>query len=71
MTHHSDGDWQLLCGTTNDTADARVICLACAFERDPTIGALASLPLGWQAWREAPDAQWQRDEMLEEDFDLF
>jgi len=27
---------------------------------DPTVGTLADLPLGWQAWRAAPGDPWQR-----------
>jgi hypothetical protein len=51
VTHDDDGAWQLLCGITNRTEDGRIVCLGCMFERDPTIGALADLPRGWQAWR--------------------
>lgn len=46
-----DGCWQVLCGTTNEPDDGRVVDLGCMFERDPSIGQLADLPLGWRAWR--------------------
>ena len=60
VTHDVEGDWQILCGTTNDPADALVVCLGCAYERDRTIGALADLPRGWMAWRDTADAPWIR-----------
>ena len=47
VSHDLDGDWQVLCGTTVETEDARIICLGCLFQRDRTIGELADLPLGW------------------------
>jgi hypothetical protein len=60
VTHDDDGDWQVLCGTTSDPADGRVACLGCLFVRDPAIGELADLPLGWRAWRENASAPWLR-----------
>jgi hypothetical protein len=46
VSHDEEGDWQMLCGTTNDTADALVVCLGCAYQRDRSIGELADLPPG-------------------------
>jgi hypothetical protein len=60
VTHDDDGDWQILCGTTNAPEDGLVVCLGCAYQRDRTIGALADLPRGWSAWRDAKDAPWIR-----------
>jgi len=61
VTHDVDGDWQILCGTTNASDDGRVLCLGCAFQRDRSIGQLADLPLGWCAWRDELGAPWKRD----------
>jgi hypothetical protein len=62
VTHdEDDGGWQVLCGTTNDPKDGRVVGLDCMYERDPSIGELADLPLGWKAWREATDRDWIRE----------
>jgi len=61
VTHDDDGDWQILCGTTNETADGRVVCLGCAFELDRSIGQLAGLPRGWRAWRDSPADPWHRE----------
>lgn len=44
VTHDDDGDWQILCGTTNEPADGSVMCLGCMFQRDRSIGQLADLP---------------------------
>jgi hypothetical protein len=61
VTHDiDDGIWQILCGTTNDPAEGRVLCLGCLFERDRSIGELADLPLGWIAWRVSRNDPWQR-----------
>jgi hypothetical protein len=60
VTHDDNGDWQILCGTTNDEKDCLVVCLGCAFEKDRSIGELADLPLGWNAWRKSPFLPWQR-----------
>jgi len=68
VSHDDDGDWQVLCATTNDTDDALVVCLGCAYQRDKTLGALADLPRGWFAWREAADRPWIR-ELKEPDAD--
>ena len=56
-----DGMWQVLCGTTNDPEDGRIVCLGCLYNRDSTIGELADLPLGWRASREAIGVAWHRE----------
>ena len=60
VTHDDDGDWQFLCGTTNETDDGRIVCLKNIVEDHPSVTELVDLPLGWQAFREAPDKLWQR-----------
>jgi hypothetical protein len=61
VTHDDDGDWQILCGTTNEPADGLVISLGCMFQRERSIGQLADLPRGWRAWRDSATASWQRE----------
>ena len=61
VTHDEDGAWQVLCGTTNDSDDGRLACLGCLFLRDPSIGELADLPLGWRASRESAGFPWHRE----------
>jgi hypothetical protein len=58
--HDDDGDWQFLCGTTQATEDLRIVCMGCAFEREPALRALADLPCGWMAIRDSDDTPWQR-----------
>jgi hypothetical protein len=62
-----DGAWQMLCGTTNDPTDGRIACLGCLYERDPTLGEVADLPMGWRAWRTSRAAPWQRERRPNED----
>jgi hypothetical protein len=63
-----DGCWQVLCGTTNDPDDGRVVGLACLYAIDPSIGALADLPRGWIAWRPDPNAPWQRAPKTDDEY---
>ena len=59
VSHDNDGDWQFLCGS-DDPGACLIVCLACAFERDRTVGLVADLPVGWQAWRESVNDHWHR-----------
>ncbi len=57
-----DGAWQFLaagCGMFAES-EAAVVSLENVTRLDPTVIALADLPLGWRAWRDAPTAPWQR-----------
>jgi hypothetical protein len=61
VTHDADdGSWQFLCGTTDDTADGRIVGLGQMYARDATLGELADLPEGWRAWRATPTHPWER-----------
>ncbi|NUP07842.1 MAG: DUF4262 domain-containing protein [Polyangiaceae bacterium] len=60
VAHEEDGDWQLLCGTTTATPDARAACFGCLFDKDRTLAELADLPRGWTAKRPAAGAPWTR-----------
>lgn len=55
-----DGGWQFLTGESIETSDSMVVGLSTVYALDPTIGELADLPLGWQAWREHRNASWVR-----------
>jgi len=61
VSHDEDGDWQFLCGTTDNPADCVVVCLGCAYDKDNSIGQLADLPLGWRAWRDTLTDPWKRE----------
>lgn len=55
-----DGSWQFLPAGGFDENDAMVVGLHHFVEKDPSVAELADLPLGWRAWRQTPDAPWQR-----------
>jgi hypothetical protein len=55
-----DGAWQFLPAGDFDVDDAMVVGLHHFLEKDASVAELADLPLGWQAWRDGPDAPWQR-----------
>jgi hypothetical protein len=57
-----DGAWQFLCGTTNDPEDGRVVGLGTIVRIDPSVEAVADLPLGWRAYRASNSAPWTREE---------
>ena len=59
--HEDDGDWQFLHGEIADDDEIAVICMACAYERDRSLGDLADLPDGWMATRVSVDSPWQRE----------
>jgi hypothetical protein len=61
VSHDSDGDWQFLCGTTNQIKDVRIVSLGCIFERDQTVATIADLPEGWTAYRSNIGAEWNRE----------
>ena len=47
--HDQDGDWQILCGTTLATEDARIVHFEHLVEMVPSLASLADLPSGWWA----------------------
>ena len=55
-----DGGGQFIGSEGPREDQAMVVSLRSVFERDDSIGDLADLPLGWRAWRDGPDAPWQR-----------
>ena len=65
--HDHDGEWQFMCGTTNATVDAKLVCLGCMVERDPTLNQLADMPTGWLAYRESQEHPWSREEYADSD----
>ena len=69
VSHDKDDDWQFLCGTTNDTADGRLVCLGSIVETHPSVVELADLPAGWQASRNTPGEPWRRKKTQGEPFE--
>jgi hypothetical protein len=61
VSHDVDGDWQFLCGTTNQVADGALVRLSTIIRLDPTILELGDMPAGWRATRPAPGQPWRRE----------
>jgi hypothetical protein len=59
VSHDHDGDWQFLCGDLGDDEEGLIVCLGCAYERDPSLAGLSDLPIGWQARRGSVEEPWQ------------
>jgi len=55
-----DGAWQFHSAHHATMADLMIVSLREVFDVDPSIAALADLPLGWEASRLAPGQRWQR-----------
>jgi hypothetical protein len=61
VSHDSDdGAWQFHCGVPTTPDDAMVVSLKNMLDKDPTLAALADLPLGWIAERTDPASEWKR-----------
>lgn len=55
--------------TTDD--DIRLVTLEEFFACDTSVGSLSDLPCGWQALRQTPSADWQRQQMPRGDMFYF
>jgi hypothetical protein len=57
-----DGGWQFHDddGMPKGEEEARVVSLRSIVAKDASLTQLADLPLGWRAWRTAPEGEWQR-----------
>jgi hypothetical protein len=61
VTHDvEDGSWQFLDGKEVKEEDALVVGLDTVLVHDPSVAAVADLPLGGHAWRDSPEAEWTR-----------
>jgi hypothetical protein len=62
VTHDSDDySWQFIGSSDGTPENARIIALSEAVQLDPSVLALADLPVGWHAWRDSPDDPWVRE----------
>lgn len=64
--HDPVGNWQFLDDTTDEPGDPVTLCLGCVFEKHADMAAIADLPQGWGASRDAVGAEWERWEMAPE-----
>lgn len=60
VSHDQNGDWQFLCGTTNEPKDGALVCLGEMVDRNETLGEVADLPDGWRAERRTIGGIWAR-----------
>ena len=67
VAHDHNGDWQFLCGMTDDPDDMSIVCFGCMFELHPLIAQFYDLPTGWLCWRDEEDEEWQREELPPDD----
>ncbi len=61
VTHDADdGAWQFhgYSGPTSEE-DARIVGLGEIVKMDSTLKELHDLPLGWHAWRDSKESEWQ------------
>lgn len=65
VLHYDDGEWQFMCNTTNDPDDGMVICMGCFVQKFPEIAELATLPLGFDAYREDVNQPWEIEKLEE------
>ncbi len=61
VTHEADdGAWQFHPHGGTPMREAAVVALEEMVALEPRLAELSDLPLGWHAWRESPEAAWQR-----------
>lgn len=63
--HNDDGDWQFHTSLEPNLDDAKLVCLEEIATLDPTINDLYHLQLGWWAWRDSKEDEWQYEERLD------
>ncbi len=63
VSHDHDGDWQFLCGTTNETKDGALVNLGGMLTRDGTLSGVADLPEGFKAARLEIGGTWVRSKI--------
>ena len=61
VIHDESGDWQCMDGFEYSTDDFELVPLFAILEIDPSVAEVLELAPGERAWREAPDAAWQRE----------
>lgn len=58
VLHDDEGTWQMLDNQPVTEADACLVALEEAIEKDPTLMQVATLPQGWYAIRETVGGPW-------------
>ncbi len=61
VTHdEGDGAWQFHPHDPTPENEAAVVSLKEMVSLDDSLRQLANLPVGWHAWRQSPNAKWER-----------
>ncbi|HWK02429.1 MAG TPA: DUF4262 domain-containing protein [Puia sp.] len=60
--HNEDGDWQFHTTSEPNFDDIKLVCLEEITKLDPTINEIYHLQLGWRAWRDTKEDDWQYEE---------
>jgi hypothetical protein len=71
VSHDPDGEWEFLCGTTDNPKDGRQVMLSEVVELDPRVAEVADLPVGWRAFRDTTDAPWLQQPFSTEELASF
>src|SRR5690606_19416264 len=53
-----DGEWQFLCGQSDDTDDCHLVGVGHLLERDPSLAAMANLDIASGAERVSREGEW-------------
>jgi hypothetical protein len=62
----SDGDWQLVCGSSHEEGEGpRLVGLNHLLDRDPTLNEIVDLPDEWEAERSEVGGAWTRRPLTE------
>jgi len=67
VLHDRTGDWQFLSNREMTGSDALFVHVGHLADNDPTVRKIADLPIGWRASRAAPDGDWTREPIRNED----
>ena len=71
VSHDPDGEWEFLCGTTDNPKDSRQVMLSEMVELDPRVLEVADLPVGWRAFRDRLDGPWLQQPFTTEELAAF
>lgn len=59
--HDENGDWQFLSGYEERADEIRLIHVHHVIGWAPEVLSLVDLPVGWKAWRDTPEDDWNRE----------
>lgn len=60
IVRDSEGNWQFLSAEGADESQIKIVALKTLLTKHPELRNIASLPLGWEAWRIDENAPWNK-----------